>query len=276
MNFHLISDVHLNFSDLELEGGDLLVMAGDIIEVGHLRIADNAGKDTFLADRYRRFIREELSKYKQVIWVKGNHEHYSNSYTDTHQRLLKELPAHVHLLEQDTVEIDGVLFYGATLWTDCNSGDPVTMWTLKQHMYDYRGITISDGIKITKPNGHSYYTSKFSPEFTRNVHAETLENLKQCLESNSDKPIVVVTHHAPCELSLDPMYAAQYHMNGGYHSRLSNFILDHPNIRIWTHGHVHHRVDYQIGSTRVVANPRGYKGYETIANDFDSTFTVEI
>ena len=52
-------------------------------------------------------------------------------------------------------------------------------------------------------------------------------------------------------------------MNGGYASDLSDFILDHPQIKLWTHGHMHQCFDYMIGSTRVVCNPRGYEGYET-------------
>ena len=59
MKINLISDTHLNWADLELPGGDILIAAGDIMEAGHFRRADNAKKDTFLADRYRRFIREE-------------------------------------------------------------------------------------------------------------------------------------------------------------------------------------------------------------------------
>jgi hypothetical protein len=43
---------------------------------------------------------------------------------------------------------------------------------------------------------------------------------------------------------------------------LSEFILDRPQIKLWTHGHVHNVNDYMIGDTRVVSNPRGYEGYE--------------
>jgi hypothetical protein len=57
-------------------------------------------------------------------------------------------------------------------------------------------------------------------------------------------------------------------MNGGYHSDLSEFILDRPAIKLWTHGHTHEEFDYMIGDTRVVCNPRGYIGYEELANNF--------
>ena len=64
-------------------------------------------------------------------------------------------------------------------------------------------------------------------------------------------------------------------MNGGYSSDLSEFILDHPQIKLWTHGHTHEDFDYLIGSTRIVCNPRGYINYEASADKF-TLKTVEI
>jgi hypothetical protein len=39
---------------------------------------------------------------------------------------------------------------------------------------------------------------------------------------------------------------------------------------------MHNASDYMIGSTRVVTNPRGYAGYETIADTFDPGFSFEV
>jgi hypothetical protein len=57
-------------------------------------------------------------------------------------------------------------------------------------------------------------------------------------------------------------------MNGAYNSRLEDFILARPGIKLWTHGHTHEDFDYMIGSTRVVCNPRGYIDYEDRADHF--------
>jgi hypothetical protein len=65
-------------------------------------------------------------------------------------------------------------------------------------------------------------------------------------------------------------------MNGGYASDLSEFILDNPEIKFWTHGHMHDPSDYMIGDCRVICNPRGYVGYESQANIFDPTVGFEI
>lgn len=57
-------------------------------------------------------------------------------------------------------------------------------------------------------------------------------------------------------------------MNGAYASKLEEFILDRPQIKLWTHGHTHNEWDYMIGDTRIFCNPRGYKGHEIRSQEF--------
>lgn len=64
-------------------------------------------------------------------------------------------------------------------------------------------------------------------------------------------------------------------MNGAYCSDLSNFILDHPQIKYWIHGHLHDAVDYMIGSTHITSNPRGYTSFEDTSN-FNPTKSFEL
>ena len=90
-----------------------------------------------------------------------------------------------------------------------------------------------------------------------------------------NSPVVVCGHHAPSKSSTKPGYARDVQMNGCYSSDLSEFILDHPRIKLWTHGHTHDPFDYMIGTTRIVCNPRGYDGYEGRADQFELV-TVEI
>jgi Icc-related predicted phosphoesterase len=276
MKINLVSDMHLNFRDIELPGGDVLIMAGDIVEAGHLRRADNAKRDVFLADRYRRFFKEEMPKYGDVIYIMGNHEHYNNSFYDTYDRIYRELPSNVHFLEKDSVKIDDVWFFGGTFWTDMNRGDPISLHQIENGMSDFRVIKMGDGVRVKTTYGGEYYTSKFKPLYAKSVFHETMESLRAFLLNHENDKVVVVSHHAPTELSVDPVYKDEYHMNGAYHSRLGDFILDFPQIKAWVHGHVHNKTDYMIGSTRVLANPRGYAGYETIADEFDPNFYFEV
>ena len=73
---------------------------------------------------------------------------------------------------------------------------------------------------------------------------------------------------APSRMSTHEKYAGQDLMNGGYSSSLDEFILNHPQIKLWTHGHTHEDFDYMIGSTRIVCNPRGYVDYEERADNW--------
>jgi len=277
MKINLISDIHLNFADLILPGGDVLIMSGDILEAGHLRLADNIQKNVFLADRYRRFLSEELVKYNSVLYVLGNHEHYKNDYQNTYDRILKELPNNVHLLEAESIKIDDVYFFGGTFWTDMNKSDPISMNHLTRSMHDFAGgITLGDGIRVDASPNKSYYTSKFTPDYAKSIFHLTVEKCKKFVEEHANDKVVIISHHAPSPQSIHEFYKNDYHMNAGYHSNLDDFILRHPQIKVWTHGHMHDPVDYMIGTTRILSNPRGYKGHELQADIFDPNFSFEV
>jgi Icc-related predicted phosphoesterase len=80
---------------------------------------------------------------------------------------------------------------------------------------------------------------------------------------------VVVGHHSPSFRSVSKEFEKDKLMNGGFHSNLEEFITNRPQIKVWIHGHCHSNHDYMIGETRVVCNPRGYAGYEAIADTFE-------
>jgi hypothetical protein len=274
MHVDIVSDLHLEFADLTLPGGDVLIISGDACEARYLKKSDYSPDSVHFSfedprkktGRYYRFFEEECSKYRKTIMVMGNHEHYGGRFDKTYDHICKNLPAHVQLMEKETVEIDGVLFVAATLWTDCNNGDALTMYHLKSGMNDYTMIKMK--------NGELYH--KLTPAHTAEEHMRTKQYIKQVLTNNRERknplPVVVVTHHAPSKLSIKPEYERDHLMNGGYSSDLSEVMLDHPEIRVWTHGHTHDPFDYQIGTTRVVCNPRGYAGHDAQADVFELKF----
>lgn len=271
MKISLVSDLHLEFGYQELPGGDVLLLAGDICEYRTLK---NDFHSTRLADRepgtffkaYDFFYRE-CAKYKKVFYVMGNHEHYHHRFDKTYNDLKAILPDNVVLLEKEAVEYEGVVFLGATLWTDLNKGDPITVYTMKGFMNDYKVV------QNHYPDRNLYH--KLTPDHTLTEHRRTKEYFKLMLEERRDMPVVVVTHMAPSFQSVNEKYLGETVTNGGYASDLSEFILDHDNIRVWVHGHMHDPVDYMIGDTRVLANPRGYVPYEE-NNGFDPAFHFEV
>jgi predicted phosphodiesterase len=282
MRVNVISDLHIDFADLTLPGGDVLILSGDIFEAKSFK-KENYNPEMVLLeheqedkrpDRFYRFILEECSqKYREVIMVMGNHEHYRFQFHKTYEHIKSQLPSNVHLLEKESLVLDGVLFLGATLWTDMNRQDALTLYHMQGAMNDYRQITM-----LNERTGDYH---RLQPEKTVQEHFKTMDYFKFALSENRQRaggalPVVVVTHHSPSKLSTKPKYQKDVLMNGAYSSDLSEFILDHSEIRVWTHGHTHDTFDYMVGKTRIICNPRGYKYYEERADEFDPTIGFDI
>lgn len=257
MRIRYFSDIHLEFDAFSddfhgaLRGNDkydadVLVLAGDVTVKNDVRWIDLMA-----------------ARYPHIVYVFGNHEYYGGRI-DKVERVTREKLAHldnVHVLQNESVTLNGITFHGTTLWTDCNKGDPLTMDTLRLRMNDYRRINYHN------PNG-SYH--RFRPHNAMTEHLVA----KLYLLDNVKKGDVVVTHMAPTFFSIHEQYKHDLKMNGGYASDLSELILD-TQPALWVHGHIHNNSDYMVGDTRVLCNPRGYRGVEENA-DFDLYATIEI
>jgi len=280
MKIALASDLHLEFKDIELfntECAEVLILAGDIMiaEDLHKRPDEpptvtspyesykDLGHRDIMAMRFRDFLARVSKEFPHVIYVAGNHEFYQGKFVRSVQTLRDECAKfpNVYFLERDMKEIGDITFVGGTLWTDCNKGDPLTLYHLQGMMNDYR-VIVNDEVGFTK----------LRPAHTAERHRQTLGYFKNVIDDRKDKKIVVVGHHTPSHQSIHPEYAHDHLMNGGYHSNLDEFIMDRPQIQLWVHGHTHEVFDYVIGTTRVVCNPRGYAGYETCANNYKVKF----
>ena len=279
MKIALASDLHLEFQDINLkntEGAEVLILSGDIMVAedlhnhpemdygmySNVNIAD-LGRRQQTALRFRDFLKRVSFEFPHVIYIAGNHEFYHGKWKASLQHLRDECAKfpNVYFLERDVKVINEVSFIGATLWTDCNNGDPLTLHALADMMNDYR---------IIRNDEHGY--SKLRPAHTMYRHQQTLEYLKAILPDMKDKRVVFVGHHGPSTMSTHPRFMNDSLMNGGYRSDLSELILDHPEIVLWTHGHMHDPFDYMIGTTRVVCNPRGYAGHDEQADVFQLKF----
>jgi predicted phosphodiesterase len=280
MKLAVASDLHLEFKDIELfntEGAEVLILSGDIMIAEDLHDHPNdpptvtspyepykqLGARQLAAKRFRDFLARVSKEFPHVIYVAGNHEFYNGKWKASLQDLRNACSVYpnVYFLENDIKEISDITFVGATLWTDCNKGDPLTLHSLGGMMNDYKVIR----------NDELGYT-KLRPAHTLHRHQQTLSYFKNVIDDRKDKKIVVVGHHTPSHQSIHADYARDTLMNGGYHSNLDEFILDRPQILLWTHGHTHTPFDYHIGTTRVVCNPRGYGGWDPQADVFELKF----
>ena len=277
MKIAVCSDLHLEFQDIILkneEGAEVLILSGDIMIAEDLHNhppvhpmdpvnIPNLGRRQETALRFRDFLSRCSFQFPHVIYIAGNHEFYHGRWKASLQHLRDECARYpnVYFLENDIKVIGEVSFIGATLWTDCNKADPLTLHALTDMMNDYRVIR-NDELGFTK----------LRPAHTMHRHHQTMSYLKAVLPDLKDKKVVFVGHHTPSHQSIHEMYRGDYLMNGGYHSDLSEFILDHPEIVLWTHGHTHEPMDYMIGTTRVVCNPRGYAGHDKNADVFQLAY----
>jgi predicted phosphodiesterase len=266
MKITVVSDLHLEFADCfdikNADNADVLILSGDIMiaedlhdhpnfdfnPYSHGAFADLGRKQQRVAT-FRDFLKRMGNLFPHVIYVAGNHEFYNGKWTKGIQYLRDECAKfpNVHFLERDCVKIMDVTFVGGTLWTNMNKGDPLTLHAVRDMMNDFR---------IIKNDAKGFTNLK--PADTVIRHRETLDYIRSVVAERHDEKFVVVGHHSPSFQSVHEQYKHETLMNGAYHSDLSEFILDHPQIKLWTHGHTHHCFDYVIGETRIVCNPRGY------------------
>jgi len=300
MKIAVCSDVHLEFGELELfndDNADVLVLSGDICVAKDLmqhdpyNIMDGIGRSA----RYHKFFQECSARFSHVVYVFGNHEHYNGDFATSFKQIRDNLSylKNLHILDKEVFKLDDVTFIGGTLWTDMNKEDPLTLYHIKSMMNDFRVVSNGDRVvnykirvPVDKPVGvtdeewlvHPHFgrtkevfntrTAMFCPEDAVEDHKKMLGFIQSIIEGRNDEKFVVCGHHAPSRLSTHPRYKEDVLMNGGYSSSLDDYIMDHPQIKLWTHGHTHEPFDYMVGETRIVCNPRGYIRYEQRADDF--------
>ena len=283
MKIKVVSDLHLEFSDINIkndENCDVLILSGDILVAEDLYDYPspdpytpggmaNYGRRVQASARYNDFFKRVSFQFPHVVYVAGNHELYHGKWVKSINFLrdfFAQRFSNIYFLERDIKTIDDVTFIGSTLWTDMNRMDPITLHAVRDMMNDYRLIR----------NDDKGYTA-LKPADTVLRHRESLGYIKNIVEGMHDEKFVVVGHHSPSFQSVHEQYRSEYIMNGAYHNSLEEFILDRPQIKLWTHGHTHHFFDYMIGDTRVVCNPRGYET-DTYKehNEFRPELVIEI
>ena len=314
MKISIASDIHLEFGDLFINNdnnADVLILSGDICVAADIGRPD---PHNFLegarSNRLTDFFKRCSFQFPHVVYIMGNHEHYNGDFATSGNKIKSMLESNmlsnVYLLDKEIKTIDEVTFVGGTLWTDMNNSDEMTLRHIRGMMNDFRCVSNSNRMIERKVpiyeenplftedgnNGGKYLTkegggyieighkrksepSTFSPEDAVEDHKKFVQYIQTVIEGKFDQKFVVVGHHAPSKASTHPRYQHDTLMNGGYSSDLNEFILAHPQIKLWTHGHTHEDFDYMIGSTRVVCNPRGYINYESRADSFELR-TVEV
>ncbi|MHA6181695.1 metallophosphoesterase family protein [Pseudomonas mohnii] len=242
MKVHVLSDLHLEFSDFvpPTTNADLVILAGDI---------DTKCRGVGWAN-------ENFTC--QVIYVCGNHEFYSGHIDQTLRKMRDGAAPHVHVLENQVWIHDGIRFLVTTAWTDFTStGDKLAAsMTCAALMNDFKVIRATESFRRLRP----------ADVIERNHVA--LDFLKRELSKPFDGKTVVVTHHCPVpEVGGEKQDG---HLSAAYFNRWHSVV---PLVDVWIFGHTHRAVDIELGGCRIISNPRGYPDEKT---GFAPDLTVEI
>lgn len=276
----IISDIHADFN--ERHGYNFNFGDDFVINCG-----DTAGNAILSAQWLRTYIRHGVTVignhlgYSSAFPEKdsilniekyGNRIHPDNSKVSQVSTLFMKLPSErIALLSNTCIEYKGIILIGTCLYTDFNlygeSHREECIAYAKNCMNDFKLPVVTDAkFYLKDKNGEWDPRSKkrseckvhtFSPTEHMFYFDYSFNFIKEKVAEHYNKPIIIITHHAPSAHSIDKKYANSP-LNAAFASNLNEFIIKNPHIRIWAHGHVHNPCDYILGETRVVCCPFGY------------------
>ena len=235
MKLLIYSDLHLEFGAHfvlpDNTDADVLILAGDIIT-----FQDYDPLDAILK-----------SWRKPVIFITGNHEYYTQTPMLDEEKAfaawLETNHPHVHFLRDESVSIDGVDFFGGTMWTHFNASDLQAMEIAHYQMNDFKLIKKEQGLPLL-------------PSDTIKLHDAYVTKLKKWFEQDLDGPRIVISHHAPV-VNPRTQYLGSPLMPA-FNSLDMQDMIQRYQPDLWIYGHTHECDDQTIGKTRLVSNQRGY------------------
>lgn len=233
MNLQVLSDIHLEtFKDggvryidsLEPQGVDVLILAGDITT---WQYPTTAAKQIALI----------AQKYKNVIYVLGNHELWRHGWASPY-RAAAGIEATIQgyadnvfvLYGGKQIHIDGQRFLGDTGWFPSLQ---VQQQYLMQGWPDFELI-----------RGLAENYGAHNAQLRRHLLAEA---------THDD---VVITHHIPSTLGIAPRWRGNP-SNVFFYAGYDQVILE-KQPKLWIFGHTHDPRDVMHGETRLLCNPRDY------------------
>jgi len=270
MRAWIISDIHHRTMDvfgsdgLVVPDADICICAGDIAN----SIAESVA-----------YLRLYVEPRMPVILVLGNHDYYGSGIDfaiERARRLTKG--TQIHFLENESLIVGENRFIGATLWTDfavsVGSDEHIppeerrakAFELVPRRIMDFHCIFRSDE---RRPDDNGIITAQEILE----RHTASREFIDQKLSEPFGGRTFVITHHAPLVQSFDPQFFGHV-TNAAFASDLSDLIARR-RPSVWVHGHIHKFRDYMADDTRVICNPRGYRG-ERGVNGFRRDFVIEL
>lgn len=244
LKVRVMSDLHINHSKgytlqpLPTDSDSILVIAGDLCEL--LRYQDLAQK----------FFEQVCEMFREVLYVLGNHCYWYSTIKDATafaKKFQREFP-NLTVLDNKVHWIEDVMFFGGTLWTNIDNGNPIAELEVHQCMNDFPLI------------------GDFSINDWELEHQATIFLMKKAFrmeQAMHARKKFVITHHGPLPICVDDNYddPRYFNINQAYFSDLTELILDiEPDI--WVSGHSHGYMDKTELGCRFLRNPRGYQKFD--------------
>lgn len=239
--FQILSDLHLEVGQQYTSfvippQAPYLILAGDIG-----RLIDYEG--------YLAFLAAQTSQYTRVFLVLGNHEFYGLTHEAGLERAEKlqqeqSLAGKLTVLQRCSHYLPDcqVVILGCSLWSHIpNDAADVVRGRVK----DFQKIT---DWSIDKHNASHQADHQW-------LH-RTLDHMKAGGDASR---VIVVTHHAPCLQQT----SRPEHFSNPWTCAFASDVLTAEDSHVWdvqwwVFGHTHYTNHFQVGSTQVVSNQRGY------------------
>ena len=229
------SDLHLEFPSNKIYLGpkpleplaDHLILAGDIMPLAQM-------------EKHVDFFDYLSGHFKQTYWLMGNHEHYGSDISNFSGHTNQQIRHNIHLVNNHTVEIQGVRIIFSTLWTKIGSRN---QQEIERRLTDFRKV--------------KYKGKRFNTDVFNQLHLECLDYIKSQMQLAKSASTIVITHHVPTFLHYPEKYKESV-LNEGFGVELSSWVASNgPDF--WIYGHHHNNTpDFTIGKTLMLTNQLGY------------------
>ncbi|EJT99603.1 hypothetical protein DACRYDRAFT_55626, partial [Dacryopinax primogenitus] len=241
----LLSDAHLELGqpDEPAYTYDFPVMAEDVALLGDMGHT--------ISDGLFEWFDVQLTRFRRVFYLAGNHEAYEWSLEESHKRLQDYAAPRAEpsngrgvfiYLYRTRYDLSPTLtLLGCTLWSEL---DPKHAEAISRVSPDFKRIK---GFHI--------------PEY-ESVHQVELSWLEDALSSlrtqEPDRQIVIFTHHSPTfENTSDPKFKGGF-AGSAFSTKLTEKGWWGEQVKTWCFGHTHWSCDFERKGVRVVSNQKGY------------------
>lgn len=252
MKISLHSDLHnehLSYTIMPYApNADVIVFAGDVTD----------GKQA--PDYYREVA--SVNPDAKILFINGNHEFYGHEVSDiiSQNREAFANNDQVHFLENSFIEIQGVEFIGATLWSDFSlAQDTDHISRIENGIADFYQIQHGSD-KIRAIDG------------MRRMFHESFEFIKTRLNESKAKKKVVITHFSP-HPELGHVDFVGSPLTPYFLSDCSELFNLKPDLWLYGHTHCNEFSGKRINGVKVASNQGGYEGENT---GYDADNIIEV